>query len=201
MSDITRILSDIERGEPQAADQLLPLVYDELRRLAAWNLARERPGQTLDATALVHEAYLRLVATGKDGASARANRAGTTAGTSSPPPPRRCAASWSRTPAARGARSTAAGGGASTRTSTPSAPAGRRRSSWPCTRPWSSSRLHDPLKAKLVELRFFGGLTLEQAAACLDISLLHRRSRLAVRPRLAVRRHGRRRSRGKMRPA
>jgi RNA polymerase sigma factor (TIGR02999 family) len=64
MSEVTRILSAIGRGDPRAADELLPLVYDELRRLAAQKLARETPGQTLDATALVHEAYLRLVASG-----------------------------------------------------------------------------------------------------------------------------------------
>jgi RNA polymerase sigma factor (TIGR02999 family) len=61
MSDVTRILSAIEQGDPRAAEQLLPLVYDELRRLAAQRLAQEKPGQTLQATALVHEAYLRLV--------------------------------------------------------------------------------------------------------------------------------------------
>jgi RNA polymerase sigma factor (TIGR02999 family) len=61
MNDVTHILSAIERGDPKAADQLLPLVYDELRRLAAQRLAHERPSQTLQATALVHEAYLRLV--------------------------------------------------------------------------------------------------------------------------------------------
>jgi RNA polymerase sigma factor (TIGR02999 family) len=61
MSDVTRILSAIEQGEPQAAERLLPLVYQELRRLAAHKMAREAPGQTLEATALVHEAYLRLV--------------------------------------------------------------------------------------------------------------------------------------------
>jgi len=61
MNDVTRILLAIERGEPRASEQLLPLVYDELRKLAAQKLARERPGQTLQATALVHEAYLRLV--------------------------------------------------------------------------------------------------------------------------------------------
>jgi RNA polymerase sigma factor (TIGR02999 family) len=61
MSDVTRILSAIESGDAHAAGQLLPLVYDELRRLAAQKLAHEKPGQTLDATALVHEAYLRLV--------------------------------------------------------------------------------------------------------------------------------------------
>jgi RNA polymerase sigma factor (TIGR02999 family) len=61
MNEVTQILSDIEAGDSHAAEQLLPLVYDELRRLAALRLAQEKPGQTLDATALVHEAYLRLV--------------------------------------------------------------------------------------------------------------------------------------------
>jgi RNA polymerase sigma factor (TIGR02999 family) len=61
MNDVTRILSAIDHGDPHAAEQLLPLVYDELRQLAAAKLAREAPGQTLQATALVHEAYLRLV--------------------------------------------------------------------------------------------------------------------------------------------
>src|SRR4051812_7001877 len=61
MNDVTRILSAIEQGDPQAADRLLPLVYDALRKLAAQRLAQEKPGQTLQATALVHEAYLRLV--------------------------------------------------------------------------------------------------------------------------------------------
>jgi RNA polymerase sigma factor (TIGR02999 family) len=61
MSDVTRILSAIDHGDPTAAEQLLPLVYDELRRLAAQKLSHEKPGQTLQATALVHEAYLRLV--------------------------------------------------------------------------------------------------------------------------------------------
>jgi RNA polymerase sigma factor (TIGR02999 family) len=61
MSDATRILNAIDEGDPRAAEQLLPLVYDELRKLAAHKLAQEKPGQTLEATALVHEAYLRLV--------------------------------------------------------------------------------------------------------------------------------------------
>ena len=61
MHEVTRILSAIEQGDPQAATQLLPLVYDELRRLAAEKMAQEKPGQTLQATALVHEAYIRLV--------------------------------------------------------------------------------------------------------------------------------------------
>src|SRR5438105_15953335 len=65
MSEVTQILSAIEQGDPHAAEQLLPLVYDELRKLAAQKLAQEKPGQTLQATALVHEAYLRLVDTEK----------------------------------------------------------------------------------------------------------------------------------------
>jgi len=67
MSDVTRILSQIEQGDPVAAEQLLPLVYEELRKLAAAKLTLEKPGQTLQATALVHEAYLRLVVVRTDG--------------------------------------------------------------------------------------------------------------------------------------
>jgi RNA polymerase sigma factor (TIGR02999 family) len=66
MSEVTRILSAVEQGDLQAAEQLLPLVYNELRRLAAQKLAHEKPGQTLSATALVHEAYLRLVGEGEE---------------------------------------------------------------------------------------------------------------------------------------
>src|SRR5438128_196562 len=66
MTDVTRILSAIDQGDPHAAEQLLPLVYDELRKLAAQRLAHEKPGQTLQATALVHEAYLRLVETDRE---------------------------------------------------------------------------------------------------------------------------------------
>ena len=69
MSEVTRILSAIEQGDPHAANQLRPLVYDELRKLAATKLAQEKPGQTLDATALVHEAYVRLVGTPSAGAA------------------------------------------------------------------------------------------------------------------------------------
>jgi len=67
MSDVTRILSQIEQGEPQAAEKLLPLVYDELRKLAVVKLAQEKPGQTLQPTALVHEAYVRLVGSDNGG--------------------------------------------------------------------------------------------------------------------------------------
>jgi RNA polymerase sigma factor (TIGR02999 family) len=66
MKDVTRILSALEQGDPHAAEQLLPLVYEELRKLAAQKLAQEKPGQTLQATALVHEAYLRLIGTGEE---------------------------------------------------------------------------------------------------------------------------------------
>src|SRR5256884_3868567 len=66
MSDVTQILNAIEQGEPHAAAQLLPLVYNELRKLAAQKLAEEKPGQTLQATALVHEAYVRLVDVDKE---------------------------------------------------------------------------------------------------------------------------------------
>src|SRR6516162_9780464 len=69
MSDVTRILDAIGQGDPAAAEQLLPVVYEELRRLAAQKLLQEKPGQTLDATALVHEAYLRLVSSEGDVAS------------------------------------------------------------------------------------------------------------------------------------
>src|SRR5262245_13733157 len=92
MPDVTHPLTASEAGAPRAAADLLPLVYDELRRLAAARLAAERPGQTLQLTALVHEAYLRLV--GSDAASLWNGR-----GTSSPRPPRRCAASSSTAPA------------------------------------------------------------------------------------------------------
>jgi hypothetical protein len=67
MNDVTRILCSVEQGDDQAAEQLLPLVYDGLRKLAAQRLAQVKPGQTLQATALVHEAYLRLVGSGEPG--------------------------------------------------------------------------------------------------------------------------------------
>ena len=99
MSEMTRILDAAAAGDRRAAAELLPLVYEELRKLAAARMAVEDPGHTLSATALVHEAYLRLVGDGRfDGR-----------GTSSPPPPRRCGASWSTTPATGAAGSAGAG--------------------------------------------------------------------------------------------
>jgi hypothetical protein len=101
MNDFTRILSAVEQGDPQAAAQLLPLVYDELRKLAAQRLAQEKPGQTLQATALVHEAYLRLVDV--DNLQEWDGR-----GTSLPRQPTPCAASWWKMPGARSGCATAA---------------------------------------------------------------------------------------------
>src|SRR5256885_2977713 len=74
MSEVTRVLSAIDQGDPRAAEQLLPLVYDELRRLAAQKLAGEKPGQTLQATALVHEAYVRLVGSASDQTDRKSTR-------------------------------------------------------------------------------------------------------------------------------
>ena len=107
MSDVTRILSQIEQGDPHAAEKLLPLVYDELRKLAAAKLAQEKPGQTLQATALVHEAYLRLVVPRREHGPAREGEApadlahSTAAAISSPPPPKPCGGFWSSGPASR----------------------------------------------------------------------------------------------------
>jgi len=69
MSEVTQILNALQQGDPHAAEQLLPLVYEELRKLAAAKLAQEKPGQTLEATALVHDAYIRLVGTPSEGAA------------------------------------------------------------------------------------------------------------------------------------
>jgi RNA polymerase sigma factor (TIGR02999 family) len=170
MSDVTRILSAIEGGDALAADQLLPLVYDELRKLAARKLAHEKPGQTLDATALVHEAYVRLVGGGNAedpaaGDPGWANRRHFFA----------AAAEAMRRILVENAR----------RKGRVKHGGGRRRvhvdlDALSASRPPEElldlhealERLatHDPPKAKLIELRCFGGLTLEEAAACLGIS-------------------------------
>src|SRR5262249_58981933 len=96
----------IEAGDPRAAAELLPLVYDELRKLAAARLADEKPGQTLQPTALVHEAS-------SDWSVATSRRTGPAGATSSPPPPRPCAASWSKPPGGDAASSGAATAGGS----------------------------------------------------------------------------------------
>ena len=129
MSHVTRILAQIEQGDPTAADQLLPLVYDELRGLAAARLAHEKPGQTLQATALVHEAYVRLV--GED--RQQPWRGG---GSSSRQPPRQCVGSWSKTHGGRRVTSGAAissGEIVNFSGSRPPAPPARF---WRCTKPW-----------------------------------------------------------------
>src|SRR5262245_7510328 len=167
MSEVTRILSAIGAGDPHAAGQLLPLVYDELRRLAAQKLARETPGQTLDATALVHEAYLRLQASEgqADTVQPWANRRHFFA----------AAAEAMRRiliDQARRKQSRRRGGGRKRLVMdqvTLAAPE-------PCP---DVLALHeslelfeklDPVKAELVKLRYFAGLTISQVAEALGIS-------------------------------
>lgn len=162
MSDVTRILSQIESGDPLAAEQLFPLVYEELRKLAAQHMANEKPGQTLQATALVHEAFVRIV--GHDGATAFANRRHFFA----------AAAEAMRrvlVDAARRRLSEKRGGG-------------RRRSIEvdQVAAPEASEdlvALHEALDklnamrpevAELVKLRYFAGLTGKEAAECLGIA-------------------------------
>jgi RNA polymerase sigma factor (TIGR02999 family) len=171
MSEVTDILAGIEQGDPHAAEQLLPLVYEQLRKLAAQKLAREKPGQTLDATALVHEAYLRLVENAKDesaaaGGSSWGNRRHFFAA---------AAEAMHRILVENARRKGRAkhGGGRKREhpdleTLTAGAPAHDLLALHDALEQFAA---HDPLKAKLVELRFFAGLTLGQAAECLDISL------------------------------
>src|SRR5262245_15022439 len=164
MSDVTRILSAIEQGDPHAAEKLLPLVYDDLRRLAAQKLARETPGQTLDATALVHEAYLRLQAD-EDATDAWANRRHFFA----------AAAEAMRRiliDQARRKQSQRRGGGRKRLPLSQIAIVGPE----PCP---DVLALHealeqfeklDPVKAELVKLRYFAGLTIPEVAQTLGIS-------------------------------
>jgi RNA polymerase sigma factor (TIGR02999 family) len=169
MSDVTRILAAVEQGDPSAVDELLPLVYDELRRLAAQKLSRERPGQTLDATALVHEAYLRLVegAAGEaDGGRNWQNRRYFFAAAAEAM--RRILVENAR----RKGRDKHGGGRQRVPADLDALSAGETAKELLALHDaLERFAAHDPLKAKLVELRFFAGLTLEQAAACLGISL------------------------------
>jgi RNA polymerase sigma factor (TIGR02999 family) len=171
MNDVTHWLNAIDGGDPHAASQLLPLVYDDLRRLAARKLAHEKPGQTLDATALVHEAYVRLVETGNDegaraGGPGWANRRHFFAA---------AAEAMRRILVENARRKGRAKHGGGRRREHPDLDTlhagGSAQEVLALHEALEQFAAHEPLKAKLVELRFFGGLTLEQTASCLDISL------------------------------
>jgi len=163
MSEVSRILSALEQGDPHAAEQLLPRVYEELRRLAAQKLAREAPGQTLQPTALVHEAYLRLVDTDKlrrwDGrghffaAAAEAMRR-------------------ILVDNVRRKRAEKHGGGWQRHDLLEAELAidSTGEEFLFVDEALSELATREPVIARLVELRFFAGLTLEEAAAHLDIS-------------------------------
>jgi RNA polymerase sigma factor (TIGR02999 family) len=161
MSEVMQILSAIEQGDPHAAKKLLPLVYDELRRLAASKLARESPGQTLDATALVHEAYLRLV--GNDEQRQWKDRGHFFA----------AAAQAMRrilVENARRKRSKKRGDGLKRRPLDAVAAPKLDEEVVALDRALEKLAEVDPIKARLVELRYFAGLTGEQAAKVLHIS-------------------------------
>ena len=161
MNDVTRILIAIEQGDPHAAGQLWPLVYGELRRLAGAQLARETPGQTLDATALVHEAYLRLACD-----QAFVNRRHFFAAAAEAM--RRILVENAR----RKGREKHGGGRRRERADLDTLHAGGPAEELLALHEaLERVAADDPLKARLVELRFFAGLTLAQAADCLDISL------------------------------
>jgi RNA polymerase sigma factor (TIGR02999 family) len=159
---VTRILAAIGQGDPHAAEQLLPLVYDELRRLAAQKLAHEKPGQTLDATALVHEAYLRLIG---DGPRTWDHRGHFFA----------AAAEGMRrllVERARHKKSLKAGGGRQRLDLADVAPAAEPPGEDLLALDEALEKLAalDPHKAAVVKLRFFAGPTNAQAAAALGIS-------------------------------
>jgi RNA polymerase sigma factor (TIGR02999 family) len=178
MNDVTRILHAIDQGDPQAADELLPVVYRELRELAAKRLAREKPGQTLDATALVHEAYVRLVGAEKEASPNSAEEA------ASPLPEQQwdsrghffsAAAEAMRRILVERARRKARekhGGG---RRRVPleeaelAAPAAKG-DLLALDEALDRLAAKEPQKAELVKLRYFAGLTSEQAAEVLGIS-------------------------------
>jgi RNA polymerase sigma factor (TIGR02999 family) len=164
MSEVTRILSDIDRGDPQAAERLLPLVYDELRRLAAQKLAQEKPGQTLQATALVHEAYLRLVGSEDPGWSGRGHFFAAAAEAM-----RRILVE-----AARRKKSRKHGGGLSRHQSSPEVflIADIRDPVEVLNVHEALDRLAEksPRKAELVRLRYFLGCTIPEAAQILGIA-------------------------------
>jgi RNA polymerase sigma factor (TIGR02999 family) len=164
MSEVTRILSAIEQGDPSAAEQLLPLVYDELRKLAAQKLGKEKPGQTLQATALVHEAYLRLMDT--DEAQSWNSRGHFFAAAAEAM--RRILIDQARRKASEKA------GGKRHRVDLaaiePAIP-GPKLDLLALDEALTQLEKTDPRAAAVVKLRFFAGLTMPQAAEALDISL------------------------------
>lgn len=164
MADVTRILSQIESGDPSAAEQLLPLVYDELRKLAAARLAQEKAGQTLQATALVHEAYVRLVAV--DEAQSWDSRGHFFV----------AAAEAMRRILIENARrkqSQKHGGGLMRHAFDDFILAAPELGEELLALDEALQRfaVQDPLKAQLVQLRHFAGLTIEETAQALDISV------------------------------
>jgi RNA polymerase sigma factor (TIGR02999 family) len=164
MPDVTRLLDAAAAGQPQAAAEILPLIYDELRRLAAQKLAHERPGQTLDATALVHEAYLRLV--GADPAQSWRSRGHFFAAAAEAM--RRILIDEARR------RCRPKHGGDRDRVElddlAPPAADDRAADLLALDEALTAFAREEPAKAELVKLRYFAGLTLEEAAACLEIS-------------------------------
>ena len=170
MSDVTRILSAIEQGDPHAAEQLLPLVYDELRKLAAQKLAQEKPGQTLEATALVHEAYLRLVLPSRGACQPAVEKQWNTGGhffTAAAEAMRRILIDQ-----ARHKQSQRRGGGLRRQDIEQQQIAAAEPSLDVLAVNEALERFEkvDPLKANLVKLRYFAGLTIPQAADALGIS-------------------------------
>jgi RNA polymerase sigma factor (TIGR02999 family) len=173
MNEVTRILNAVEQGDPHAANQLLPLVYDELRRLAAQKLANEKPGQTLDATALVHEAYLRLVAPGHGAPAPPADKESrpwngqTHFFRAAAEAMRRILVDRAR------ARQSQKRGGAWRQVDLDAAAAADSESSdhlVAVNDALERFAQHDPFKAELVKLRYFAGLTVEETAEVLRIS-------------------------------
>ncbi len=164
MSDVSRLLDAAQQGDPRAANELLPLVYDELRRLAAHKLAHEAPGQTLQATALVHEAYLRLVGAKPQAASWDNQRHFFAAAAEAM---RRILIDR-----ARARRADKRGGGRARRSFDDVEPAAPEVPEDLLALDEALTRLaeKDAAKAELVKLRYFAGLTLEQAARTLGIS-------------------------------
>ena len=162
MSDLTRIFDAIEHGHAQAADELLPLVYDELKRVAAAKMAHEPPGQTLQPTALVHETYVRLVDQRQAGWVSRAHFFGAAAGVM-----RRILVDIART-----RRADKHGGGLARVTLAEDVAADTPREIDLLALHESLERMaaFSPRQERIVELRYFGGLTIEETAAVLGIS-------------------------------